>query len=67
MTARPQPLHQPAADATGRRMPVAPEMRVLWDVMRPGLQQVMNGSRTPEAAATQMQADAVQQIAGMKK
>ncbi len=53
--------------ATGRRMPVVPEMRVLWDVMRPGLQQVMNGSKKPDEAAKQMQADAVQQIAGMKK
>lgn len=50
----------------GRRMPVVPEMRVLWDVMRPGLQSVMNGSKTPEAAAREMQASAVQQIAGMK-
>lgn len=52
---------------TGRRMPIVPEMRVLWDVMRPGLQQVMNGSRSPAAAAKKMQADAVQQIAGMKQ
>jgi maltose-binding protein MalE len=51
----------------GRRMPVVPEMRVLWDVMRPGLQGVMNGSKTPEAAAKEMQAAAVQQIAGMKR
>lgn len=51
----------------GRRMPVVPEMRVLWDTMRPGMQQVMNGSRTPEAAAREMQAAAVQQIAGMKR
>jgi len=51
----------------GRRMPVVPEMRVLWDTMRPGLQQVMNGSRTPEVAAREMQAAAVQQIAGMKR
>jgi maltose-binding protein MalE len=51
----------------GRRMPVTPEMRVLWDVMRPGMQQAMNGSRTPEAAAAKMQADAVQQIAVMKQ
>lgn len=50
----------------GRRMPVVPEMRILWDVMRPGLQAVMNGSKTPEAAAKEMQAAAVQQIAGMK-
>lgn len=51
----------------GRRMPVVPEMRVLWDVMRPGLQAVMNGSTSPEAAAKKMQADALQQIAGMKQ
>jgi len=50
----------------GRRMPVVPEMRVLWDVMRPGLQAVMNGSKTPESAAREMQAAAEQQIAGMK-
>jgi maltose-binding protein MalE len=42
-------------------------MRVLWDVMRPGMQQVMNGSRTPEQAAKEMQAAALQQIAGMKQ
>lgn len=51
----------------GLRMPVVPEMRVLWDTMRPGMQQVMNGSRSPEAAAREMQAAAVQQIAGMKR
>jgi arabinogalactan oligomer/maltooligosaccharide transport system permease protein len=51
----------------GRRMPVVPEMRVLWDVMRPGMQAVMNGSKTPEAAAKEMQAAAEQQIAGMKR
>ena len=48
-------------------MPVVPEMRVLWDVMRPGMQAVMNGSKTPETAAKEMQASAVQQIAGMKR
>jgi maltose-binding protein MalE len=51
----------------GRRMPVVPEMRVIWDVMRPGMQAVMNGSKTPDAAAREMQAAAVQQIAGMKR
>ncbi len=51
----------------GRRMPVVPEMRVLWDVMRPGLQNVMNGARTPAEAAKEMQDAAVQQIAGMKQ
>lgn len=51
----------------GRRMPVVPEMRALWDVMRPGLQEVMNGSRSPEQAAREMQAAAVRQIADMKR
>jgi maltose-binding protein MalE len=51
----------------GRRMPVTPEMRVLWDVMRPGLQSVMNGSKSPADAAKEMQAQAVLQIAGMKR
>ena len=51
----------------GRRMPVVPEMRVIWDSMRPGMQQVMNGSRTPEAASREMQKAALQQIRAMKK
>jgi maltose-binding protein MalE len=51
----------------GRRMPVVPELRVIWDVMRPGMQKVVNGSSTPEQAALEMQASAVQQIAGMKR
>jgi maltose-binding protein MalE len=56
-----------AAFDLGRRMPVVPEMRVLWDVMRPGLQNVMNGARTPADAAREMQAAGVSQIAGMKR
>lgn len=51
----------------GRRMPVVPEMRALWDVMRPALQQVMSGSRTPEQASKDMQAAAVRQIEDMKQ
>lgn len=51
----------------GRRMPVVPEMRVLWDVMRPGMQNVMNGAKPPAEAAQDMQAAAVRQIAGMKR
>ncbi len=53
--------------ALGRRMPVRPEMRVIWDTMRPGLQKVMNGSATATAAAAEMQKAAVEQIAGMKQ
>jgi arabinogalactan oligomer/maltooligosaccharide transport system permease protein len=51
----------------GRRMPVVPEMRVIWDAMRPNMQAVMNGSKTPEAAARDMQADAVEKIESMKR
>ena len=50
----------------GRLMPVVPEMRVLWDVMRPGLQQVVSGRFTPEEASAQMQQDAVRKIAELK-
>ncbi len=51
----------------GRRMPVVPEMRVIWDVMRPGMQAVMNGSKSPADAAREMQKAATQQIATMKR
>ena len=55
------------AIARGRRMPVVPEMRVIWDAMRPEMQNVMNGIKTPAEAARAMQAAAVAQIAAMKK
>ena len=32
-------------------MPVVPEMRVIWDAMRPDMQNVMNGVKTPAEAA----------------
>jgi maltose-binding protein MalE len=50
----------------GRRMPVVPEMRAIWDAMRPELQNVMNGESGPEDAARAMQANAVRKIAEMK-
>jgi maltose-binding protein MalE len=56
-----------AAFERGRRMPVVPEMRVLWDVMRPAMQEVMNGTATPEQAARNMQAAAVEQLAAMRR
>lgn len=51
----------------GRRMPVVPEMRVIWDAMRPEMQNVMNGIKTPAEAARDMQRAAVAQIAAMKQ
>jgi maltose-binding protein MalE len=50
----------------GRRMPVVPEMRAIWDVMRPAVQSVWNGTMSPEEAARWMQEQAVRKIAEMK-
>jgi len=41
-----------------RGLPAAPEMRCVWRAMRPGLEAVMAGAASPEAAARAMQADA---------
>jgi maltose-binding protein MalE len=50
----------------GRKMPIVPEMRAIWDAMRPSFQNVMNGEATPEQAAKAMQADALRKIAEMQ-
>ena len=54
-------------DGLGRRMPIVPEMRAIWDVMRPALQNVMNGETTPAEAAQAMQEDAIRKIAEMQR
>jgi maltose-binding protein MalE len=51
----------------GRRMPVVPEMRAVWDAMRPSLQLAMNGKLDPQAAAAAMQREAVEKIAAMQR
>lgn len=66
-----------AADATlaasraqlenGRLMPVATELRAVWDGMRPAYQAVLGGTLEPAAAATRMQRDAEGFIASMHK
>lgn len=48
--------------ARGRLMPIVPEMRAVWDAMRPFYQSVMNGELEPAAAATAMQARAAETI-----
>jgi arabinogalactan oligomer / maltooligosaccharide transport system permease protein len=55
------------AYALGRRMPVAPEMRAIWDAMRPEMERVLNGQERPAAAARAMQDAAVKQIKLMKE
>jgi arabinogalactan oligomer/maltooligosaccharide transport system permease protein len=51
----------------GRLMPVATEQRAVWDGMRPSYQALLGGTMTPEAAAKQMQQDAVSKIALMHR
>ena len=51
----------------GRLMPIIPEMRAIWDAMRPGYQDVMNGAKTPAAAAEYMQDRAVTTIERMRE
>ncbi|MGB2867451.1 MAG: extracellular solute-binding protein [Bacteroidota bacterium] len=51
----------------GRPMPVVPEMRAVWDAMRPGYQAVMGGASTAEEAAKNMQKLAVRRIREMNE
>ncbi|NUN68997.1 MAG: extracellular solute-binding protein, partial [Bacteroidetes bacterium] len=51
----------------GNPMPVVPELRAIWDAMRPSYQAVLAGSKTPEQAATDMQLQAVQRIKEMNE
>jgi arabinogalactan oligomer/maltooligosaccharide transport system permease protein len=46
----------------GRLMPVATELRAIWDGMRPSYQALLGGTMTPAAAAAQMQRDALLKI-----
>jgi arabinogalactan oligomer/maltooligosaccharide transport system permease protein len=43
-------------------MPVATELRAVWDGMRPSYQALLGGALTPDAAAAQMQRDALAKI-----
>jgi len=51
----------------GRLMPVATELRAVWDGMRPAYQAVLGGTLEPAAAAVRMQRDAEGFIASMHK
>lgn len=46
----------------GRAMPVIPELRAIWDAMRPGYQAVLGAAQSPEAASHDMQALALRKI-----
>jgi arabinogalactan oligomer/maltooligosaccharide transport system permease protein len=46
----------------GLMMPVATELRAVWDGMRPSYQALLGGAMTPDVAAAQMQRDAIAKI-----
>jgi len=51
----------------GRPMPVVPELRAIWDAMRPSYQAVLGGYKTAEQAAADMQLDALNKIKEMNE
>lgn len=51
----------------GRPMPIVPELRAIWDAMRPSYQAVLGGTETPEQAANEMQRSAIQKIREMNE
>lgn len=51
----------------GRPMPVVPELRAIWDAMRPNYQAVLGGTKTPEQAAKDMESLAKQKILEMNE
>jgi maltose-binding protein MalE len=51
----------------GTPMPVVPELRAIWDAMRPPYQAVLAGTKTPEQAAREMQELALRRIKEMRE
>jgi arabinogalactan oligomer/maltooligosaccharide transport system permease protein len=51
----------------GRPMPIVPELRAIWDAMRPSYQLVLSGVISPAEAARRMQDDAVRKIQEMNE
>lgn len=51
----------------GKPMPVVPELRAIWDAMRPSYQAVLGGAKSPEQAAEDMQKLAIRKIKEMNE
>lgn len=51
----------------GRSMPIVPELRAIWDAMRPSYQAVLGGVKSPEQAAKEMQKLAIRKINEMNE
>lgn len=64
---RPHMTESLAQLEVGRAMPVVPELRAIWDAMRPAYQSVLGGTMSPETAARSMQNDALRKIREMNE
>lgn len=53
--------------ANGKTMPVNPELRAIWDGMRPPYQELLGGSATASAAAASMQKLASEKMVAMNR
>jgi arabinogalactan oligomer/maltooligosaccharide transport system substrate-binding protein len=51
----------------GKPMPMATEMRAVWDAMRPLYGRLLTGQLTPGEASAKMQKEAVAKIAEMNE
>ncbi len=51
----------------GRPMPVVPELRAIWDAMRPSYQAVLAGTMKADQAARNMQLMALRRIRDMNE
>lgn len=51
----------------GRPMPIVPELRAIWDAMRPSYQLVLSGTISPAEAARRMQDEAIRKIQEMNE
>jgi maltose-binding protein MalE len=51
----------------GKLMPIVPEMRAIWDAMRPNYQSVLNGELSPDEGARRMQQRAETMIKRMRE
>ncbi|RCK75240.1 MAG: Maltose/maltodextrin ABC transporter, substrate binding periplasmic protein MalE [Ignavibacteriae bacterium] len=51
----------------GKPMPVVPELRAIWDAMRPSYQAVLGGAKSPAQAAKDMQQLALRKIKEMNE
>ncbi len=51
----------------GRPMPIVPELRAIWDAMRPSYQLVLSGAIPPAEAARRMQDEALRKIREMNE